>query len=506
MSTFAAIDVGSNAMRMAIGRFDGRGELSILATSRAAVRLGRDVFRQGRISPSIMEQGVAAFAEFETMLHEYKVSRYRAVATSALRDAANSAQFIGRVERATGIAIEVISGDEEARLVHEAVAAAVPLKRGTNLLLDIGGGSCEVSLSDRGEVIFSESVNMGTVRLLEMVRGSPKDQALLERLIRQYARRVRARLKAIKHHGRISKIIGTGGNIDTLGELRKEVLGEKSSRTLRRTELRQLMQVVSGMTVQQRIDRLGLRPDRADVIVPAMTLLMGIMEEVGVSTLAIPKTGLRDGVLRDLFSQSRSSHSRNSIQRQLSQVRTSALELGRHYQFDETHAVHVSRLALQIFDQTKRLHGLGAEPRAVLEIASLVHDIGYFINSTDHQKHSAYIIRASTFVGLTPEQRMMVALVARYHRGAAPSERDDHYRELSSRERRLVRVLAGIIRLVEDLDREHSQRIKKVKVRLRGSRLTLVLPPSKTLLVERWGVEHHKQELEDALRVSIDIR
>ena len=505
MSTFAAIDVGSNAMRMAIGRFDARGKLNIIATCRAAVRLGRDVFRTGKISPGIMEQGVAAFVEFETMLLEYKVSRYRAVATSALRDATNGSEFIKRVERATGIAVEVISGDEEARLVYRAVAHNVPLKRGTNLLLDIGGGSCEVSLCDRGDIIFAESVNMGTVRLLEMVRGTPKSQPLLERLIRQYARRVRARLQSIKHHGRISKIIGTGGNIDTLGELRKEVLGESSSRILRRTELRQLLSTVSAMTIQQRINRLGLRPDRADVIVPAMTLLLGIMEEVGVATLAIPKTGLRDGVLHDLHAESATWSARNLLRRQFAQVRVGALELGRHYKFDETHAVHATRLALQIFDQTKRVHRLGNESRAVLEVASLLHDVGYYINSFDHQKHSAYIIRSSALVGLTPEQRMMVSLAARYHRGAAPSEKDDNYGQLDARDRRVVRIVAAIIRLVEDLDREHSQRIKKVRVVCRGKKLRIVLPPSRSLLVEKWGLENHKKPLEDALRVSIDI-
>ena len=506
MTTFAAIDVGSNAMRMAVGRFDARGELKILATSRAAVRLGRDVFRQGKISPAVMEQGVAAFVEFETMLHEFKVTRYRAVATSALRDATNSREFIQRVQRATGVSIEIISGDEEARLVYQAVSTIVPLGRGTSILLDIGGGSCEISFIDRGHVLFAESVNMGTVRLLETVRGTSKDQQLIERLIRQYARRVRTRLRALRHHGRISRLIGTGGNIDTLGDLRKELLGQASARTLRRSELKQLQQAISSMTVQQRIDRLGLRPDRADVIVPAMTLVRGVMEEVGVSSLVIPRTGLRDGVLYDLHAKSEESLSRSALKRQAGQLKTACIDLGRRYQFDETHALHAARLALQIFDQTKRSHRLGAEQRTLLESAALLHDIGYFINSTDHQKHSAYLVRASALVGLSPEQRRLVALIVRYHRGPLPSDKDDNFAELPAKQKQAVRVLAGIIRLVEDLDREHSQRIKKVQLRLSGKRLLLRLPPSKSLLVERWGLGHHKSALEEALSLKIEVR
>lgn len=506
MATFAAIDVGSNAMRMAVGRFNARGELKIIASSRAAVRLGRDVFRQGKISPKVIEQSVTAFVEFETMLHEFRVTRYRAVATSALRDAANSEEFIKRVQRATGISIEVVSGDEEARLVHLAVSTLVPLGRGTSILLDIGGGSCEVSFIDRGHILFAESVNMGTVRLLEAVRGTAKDDQLIERLIRQYARRVRMRLKRMRHHGRATRLIGTGGNIDTLGELRKDLFGRNSSRVLLRSELKQLQHKISSMTLQQRIDRLGLRPDRADVIVPAMTLVCGVMEEVGVSSLVIPRTGLRDGVLYDLHTKSTESRSRAALKRQAGQLKAACLDLGRRYQFDETHALHAARLALQIFDQTRGAHRLGSETRSVLESAALLHDIGYFINSTDHQKHSAYLVRAAALVGLTPEQRRLAALVVRYHRGARPSERDDSFAELSAKQKKTVRVLAGIVRLVEDLDREHSQRIKKVHLRLSGKQLLVRLPSSKPLLVERWGLKHNKSALEEALGVSIEIR
>ncbi len=505
MSNFAAIDVGSNAMRMAVGRFNARGELSVIASCRAPVRLGRDVFRGGAISSAVMEQGIAAFAEFEMMLNEYRVTRYRAVATSALRDASNSAEFIQRVERATGISIEVISGDEEARLVYRAVAERVPLSRGTTILLDIGGGSCEVTLIERGSVIFAESVNMGTVRLLEMVRGASRDQALLERLIRQYAMRVRKRLKMTKTQGRITKIVGTGGNIDALGELRRDVLGESSARIVKRSELRQLQHLISGMTIEQRISRLGLRPDRADVIVPAMTLLRGVMDEVRADTLLIPKTGLRDGVLLDLFAKGRVDSSASALSRQIGRVRAAALELGRRYQFDERHALHSASLALQIFDQTRRLHKLGVEARGLLEIAALVHDIGYFINSTDHEKHSAYLIRSSSLVGLSPEQVEFVATLVKFHRGSLPSGKDEEFAALPSKQRKAVKVLSAILRLVEDLDREHSQRLKTLRISVRGEKLTMRLPARRPLLVERWGLQKHKKALEEALGVGIEV-
>lgn len=505
MTNFAAIDIGSNAMRLAVGRFDKKGNLTILATRRAPVRLGAEVFRSGRMSTARMEEGVAAFLEFEATLRAYDVSVCRAVATSALRDAKNSKVFVDRVRRATGLDIEIITGDEEARLIHGAVAAAVPLGTGTSLLIDIGGGSVELTLIHRGSLIFSDSVNMGTVRLLEMVRGRQHSERLLLRLLKQYAERIRGRIARTKKVMNITRLVGTGGNIDTLGDLRKGLLKRGNNRMIHRFELLRLMKILQGMTVKKRVEQLNLRPDRADVIMPAMALLLGIIKEAKVKTLLIPRTGLRDGVLYDLYAQHESSSTLTSIQRNLQQVLSYATELGRRYSFDETHAQHVVKLALQIFDQTRNVHELGAEERALLEVASLLHDVGYFVNSTDHHKHSEYIIRSSHFVGLSEEQREMVALVARYHRGGLPSNRDSDFATLSKWSKHVVKILAAIIRLVEELDREHMQRISKLQIRRRGTNLSIKLPTRSKLLVERIGAESRKRALEECLGVNITI-
>lgn len=502
---FAAIDIGSNAMRLAIGAFDKRGRLTIHATQRAPVRLGGEVFRTGILSSSTMEKGVAAFLEFESLLRMHDVSVCRAVATSALRDAQNAQVFIDRVRRATGITIEVITGDEEARLIHSAVSKSVPISTGTSLLLDIGGGSVELTLIHRGALIFSDSVNLGTVRLLEMVRGKKNNEALLGKLLRQYADRIKTRIARTKKIRTITRLIGTGGNIDTLGDLRKSVLHKKGTRTLHRIELLRLMKIIQGMPIRTRIQELKLRPDRADVIIPAMALVAGVMSESKVSTIMIPRTGLREGVLFDLFEQYSSAEDSTSLQRNLAQVRLYAIELGRRYSFDEQHSLHAVKLALQVFDQTRSIHRLGGEERALLEISALLHDVGHFINSSEHHKHSEYIIRHSSFAGLSEHERELVALVARYHRGSLPSNRDDNFASLSKEHKHVVTVLAAIIRLTEELDREHLRRISKVTIRKQGRKLTVKLPARSNLLVERMGVESRKEALEESLGVSIDI-
>ena len=502
---FAAIDIGSNAMRLAIGSFDKRGCLTIHATRRAPVRLGGDVFRSGRLSPATMEKGVAAFLEFEALLRLHDVTICRAVATSALRDAKNADVFIDRVQRATGISIEVITGDEEARLIYGAVSQLVNLRSGTSLLLDIGGGSVELTLIHRGALIFSDSVNIGTVRLLEMVRGKKNNDEVLVKLLRQYAARIKTRIARTKNVRTITRLIGTGGNIDTLGDLRKSVLNKKGTRSLNRIELLRLMKTIQGMSMKDRVQQLKLRPDRADVIIPAMALVAGVMSESKVNTMLIPRTGLRDGVLFDLFEQFSSTDDSTSLQRNLGNVRSYAIELGRRYSFDEGHAIHAVKLALQIFDQTRSIHNLSGEERALLEIATLLHDIGHFINSSDHNEHSEYIIRSSHFVGLSEEERELVALVTRYHRGALPSNRDEDFSHLSKAQKKTVMVLAAIIRLVEELDREHLRRVSKVVIRKRGRALQIKLSAPSRLLVERIGAESRKDALEESLGVAINL-
>jgi len=230
-----------------------------------------------------------------------------------------------------------------------------------------------------------------------------------------------------------------------------------------------------------------------------------VMNESKVSTLMIPRTGLRDGVLFDLHEHYRSSEAITSLQRNLEKVRPYAVELGRRYSFDETHAYHAVKLSLQLFDQLKNAHGLGGEARALLEVAALLHDVGYYVNSSDHHKHSEYILRSSHFPGLSDEQRELVALVARYHRGELPSNRDDSFAALSKLGKRVVTVLAAIIRLVEELDREHLKRIATLTIRRRGNLATIKLPSRSYLLVERLGAESRKTALEECLGLKIVI-
>jgi exopolyphosphatase/guanosine-5'-triphosphate,3'-diphosphate pyrophosphatase len=505
MDTFGAIDIGSNAMRLAVARLSPDGSYKILATHREPVRLGHDVFKLHRITPPLMERAVTAFLNFERLLRKYRVKFVRAVGTSALRDAANSSLFIERVERATGIKLEVISGDEEARLIQRAVGSIMSIRAGTKLLIDIGGGSVELTLLHRGSGVFADSVPLGTVRLLEMLRGRKRPTLVLQRLIRQYASGVRRQVRRCIGLEKITCAIGTGGNLETLGDLRKQFLGESSDNLIRRDELQKLLTILQSKSVTERIEDLHLRPDRADVIVPATALLIGILRESGVSTLRIPKVGLREGILVDLFERKTTQPQGKRGPRETSILVASALQLGRRFEFDERHAKHVAKLSLGLFDRLQSLHKLGQNSRVALEIASLLHDIGYYIDSSDHHKHSSYIISNSDLVGLGAAERDMIAAIARYHTGSLPSIEHPEWRRLDAAKRTQSKILAGILRIAEELDKEHLRRVSKITIRRTKTAIILHLSGKGPLLVERWGAERRKHLLEKALRKSIEI-
>jgi exopolyphosphatase/guanosine-5'-triphosphate,3'-diphosphate pyrophosphatase len=506
MNTVAAIDVGSNAIRLAIGTVGPEGKLTVLTNRRASVRLGRDVFRSGSLSTATQADALEAFIVFQRLLKEHKVSSYRAVATSALRDARNGASVVDRIKKKTGLQLETISGDEEARLIHLAVRSTVSLSQGTSLLMDIGGGSVEITLVHRGDVYFSDSVNMGTVRMLEMIRGKRLSPSVLKRLIRQYAKRIQRQVKRGLMRAAVTRMIGTGGNLDTLGELRKKLLKKKDSSFIKREELERLYDKLSAMSLEERITKLELRPDRADVIIPAMALILGVMEQAKVKTLMMPRVGLREGILLDLGNRGARSKAKRSFTTYAKQVVSVAKEIGRRFSFDEAHAEHARRLALQIFEQTRPVHKCHEEVRLLLEVAALLHDVGDYINSNDHHKHSAYIVRESHFVGLDDVQRNIVAAAVRYHRGTLPAPDHIEWKAVRSKDRGVVKLLAGILRIVEQLDREHLARISRISIQSRGKLLILQLPKSTPLLVERWGCEKAMGLLETALNRQIIIK
>ncbi len=501
MPTIAAIDIGSNALRLSVTAFESAKKYTVLGNSREAVRLGQDVFSRGFISDPTIDEAVAALQRFKEEMDRHGVSLSRAVATSALREATNKDMFVDRVAQACKIDIDVIGEEEEARLIHLAVADVVNLKNRTAMLVDIGGGSIEVTLAVDGDIVSTESYRLGAVRLLQILEGKRHGERMFHQLVREYVDSTQQRLKREIGSKQINLCIGTGGNIEALAALRKELLGKDRDSTIGSDELDVIVKKLQGLAVEERINQLRLRPDRADVIVPASIILQRIVSLTGVHEVVVPKVGLKDGVLLDLASE---LFGEKKFPRR-EQVMASALQVGRKYFFDEQHGTSVARYATQLFDQSRTLHNLSLEHRLLLEVAALLHDIGAFIGMTGHHKHTHYLLTATPVMGLNQSQMAIVANIARYHRKSEPKIQHDTYKVLSPKDRVVVAKLAALLRLADALDNEHAGKVKSFTIEYKRPKFTIALEGDGDLLLEKWALKRKGGMFEEVFGVTINV-
>ena len=508
MPTIAAIDVGSNAIRMVVGRFNEARKMETLENIRLPVRLGTDAFGSGRLREVTIQQTVNAFHHFQRVASDLEVTRMRAIATSAMREAANRDILIDRVLRTTGISIETISGEEEARLVHLAVASVIDLKGKHAVLIDVGGGSVEVTIAEDKKVISTESYNMGTVRLLQKLNSESKSffspaapKHPLSVLIREYTEAARRRIDREIGKEKVDICAGTGGNVEEMGRLRQRLFKRESDRLITMGELQDLIEKLGEMTVKERIQKLKLRPDRADVILPAAIVLHLTAREAGVKQVVIPQVGLKDGLLLDMAAEL--EFGQGTPRRE--QVWESALRLGLKYQFDANHARLTARLAGRLFDESADLHDLGQEERLLLEVGALLHDIGHFINTIDHDKHGYYILKANPLIGLNDHQQEMVANLVRYHRAAFPSLEDSNFRNLHQKDRATVTKLCALIRLADGMDVSHAQHVSEASLVQKKKDWLLTLRGRGDLMLEKWALNKRRALFKEVFGVELEI-
>ena len=304
-TTLAAIDVGSNAIRLVIGELDRHGDIRILKKVREPVRLGKDVFAGGEISAKTREKALESFKKFRELMREHGVDRAKAVATSALREARDRESFIQEIKRSTGINIEIIDGLEEGRLIFSAVSDRVDLDEKVSLLIDIGGGSIELTVADHGKPVSTQTFKLGTVRLLQILEERGLKEKNLRGVISELCAPARTFLAGHRKRLHFDQAIGTGGNFECLGKLRVALLQRNSIFSMNRAELEQVVKHLESMSVKERIQFLRLRPDRADVVVPAALVTLAVMEAADVDVLQVPYVGLRDGILSELSARHR---------------------------------------------------------------------------------------------------------------------------------------------------------------------------------------------------------
>ena len=478
------IDIGSNGMRCVAAEYSDSQHSRVLLQDRAPVRLGHSVFQAGGIDKESMTAAVTALKAFHRRLDDLKVAHVRAVATSAVREAANQREFLLRAKREAKIKVDVIHGAEEARLGYMAVRARVAMGREPWMLMDLGGGSVEVSLADERGIRWSESHPMGAVRLLEEFESCKGDTKRFQALIAETVGTLRiAGAKGRSPQG----LAATGGNIEELARLAGLKEPEGGASVLPVKQLREVVQKVDRLDSAERTSKLGLRPDRADVIVPAGLVYDQVARLAGLDAIHVPYVGLKEGVLADLV-DGLVLHPDPKARRE-TQVLDASVTLGHRYQFDEEHGVLVSRLALSLFDQLQPRHRLKAIDRSILQAAAVLHDVGRFVGDEQHHKHSYYLISQADLPGLSEAEVELAAQVARYHRKKEPRTAHRPYARLNPADQRRVNVLSAILRIADALDREHRQAIRSVKVSRKGPHTVLKVQGEGHFTLEQWALE-----------------
>jgi exopolyphosphatase/guanosine-5'-triphosphate,3'-diphosphate pyrophosphatase len=506
MPRFAAIDVGSNAMRLRVIEALSPDQVREVAAERAPVRLGHDVFLTGRLAPSAALEAVDALKAFREVMREAGVDAYRAVATSAVREAQNADLLIERAEREAGIKLDVIEGVEEARLVLVAVRHAVNLKGRRALLVDIGGGSVELTLLTDQAPHASVSLPMGTVRLHEAFLDHESAVSTERRaLLMEYIERSLGEAEFLPG-SKPELVVATGGNAEAISALCPFATADGNGIDV--AAMLALRDEMAALTPRARRERYGLRGDRADVIVPALFVLSAVAEAAGATSITTPGVGLKDGILAELVDRAFRVW---DVPGEAAEVEAQALALGRKYRFDEAHAKHVAAMSVSLFDQCADLHHLGPEERSLLKLAALLHDVGDFVGFDAHHKHTYYLVTHSDLMGLSPEQKEVVANVARYHRKSLPDLSHPGYRKLDRRLRTVVRKLAALLRVADAFDREHQGKVLDVAVRITPGRLSLRATPNplttgnRDLSLERWTALRKADLMEEVFACEVKV-
>lgn len=525
MPRFAAIDVGSNAIRLRIIEAEASSrapsaQLALIPGERASawrdiqslrapVRLGGEVFVSGKLTPASIGQACTALRDFKREIDTARVASYRATATSAVREAQNGATLVERARREAGIELEVIEGVEEARLIQLAVTRRMTIDPKRALLVDVGGGSTELTVLENGKSTFSISLPVGTVRLLEtFLKGANVVDAEKTRLVREAIDRAYSEARAQLGRGTFSMVIGTGGSIDALAELcpaKKSAngvpaSGSRNGRNADVEAMRVLYNKMASMTSDARSKQFGLRPDRADTILPAAAIFTRVGELAKAEVIAAPGVGLKEGILEELIDK----HFRVwDTEGEAESVLAACMRLGRRYQFDEAHGERVTKFATQIFDDLIERHHLEPRDRLLLRAGALLHDVGDFVRYDGHHKHSFYLIAHADIMGLTPEERSIVANVARYHRKSPPDPDHPNFRDLTKEARGKVRALAAILRIADALDREHLGKIESVRAVAEKNRVVLQLVGNHERELEEWTVRAKSGLFKDVFGLDV---
>lgn len=517
----ASIDVGTNSFHLLIGQVSADGQVVPIERAKDMVRLGDSAFKNGVISPEAFQRAGEALRNFKRLAERHGCDAIVAVATSATREADNGGDFVRAMRDETGIDLQVISGEEEARLIYLGARAQLPLGNRRAMLCDIGGGSVEVMVADGRELYFQRSLKLGVLRLLQHLKGDPPTQdecSRLAELCHRALERVAAPMQRIGFDfvaisaGTARAIYelcyptATAGTGIASGRPHEQPRGEKPQdksgdkvRVVRFADVYALEQRLCAMSSVERSRLLGLDPRRVDSIVSGVILVRSLLEVFHADQYTLCEAALREGLIADYAAKNRPGI--QLVDEFPDQRRRSVVSLMRRTQVREPHAQQVARLALDLFRGLRPLHGLPNSDGELLEFAALLHDIGFYIAASKHHKHGQYLVENVGLSGFSSDEISLIAQTVRYHRKATPKDTHVPFMALSENLRKRVKIHAALLRVADGLDRTNNQHVRSVRCRILSKEIEIVLAATaEDLELELWAARRKADLFEEVFR------
>jgi exopolyphosphatase/guanosine-5'-triphosphate,3'-diphosphate pyrophosphatase len=492
----AAIDLGSNSIHMIVVQVHADLSFEVIDREKEMVRLGAGGLDGKRLTDASIAAGLDVLSRYRRLADSHEVDEILAAATSATREAENGGEFLRLVEREVGIRVHVISGTEEARLIHLAAGYASDVGRRRAAVIDIGGGSVEITLGTAARPTLSRSFKIGVIRLAErFVHSDPISAGDERKLVRHVLKQAGPYLDDIASRG-YDRIIGTSGTILSLGALAAGADAPKDLRNFRvpAKSIHRVRERLTRLDLQRRLKLPGLDPRRADIAVAGSILLDTLLSRLGARDLTLCDFALREGLVIDFIRRNTSTI--RELERYPDVRQRSVVELGERCRYAAEHSRHVADLAVRVFDRTRTWHGLGDRERQWLEYGALLHDVGVHISYERHHRHSYYLIKNGGLRGFEPDEIEIIALLARYHRRGTPKRVHEGFGALPRPLRRTVKILATLIRLAEGLDRTRNALIRDVEVVPEGDKVSFRLFAEGDAELELWAAQRQGSLLE----------
>jgi exopolyphosphatase / guanosine-5'-triphosphate,3'-diphosphate pyrophosphatase len=500
-----AIDVGANGLRMVIAEVFADGRIEVIEQLQRAVRLGQDTFRRGRLGAQSMRAAVQILKDYRQVLDLYKVGKVRAVATSAVREAANGETFLDRVFMATGLTVEVIDTSEESRLtvsaVRRALGDAAGIGRRQTLIIDVGGGSTLLTVLENGDIATSQSLRLGSIRLQEMFSTAEESPRRSAELLRQHVANTLSTLETAVSLEEIDSFVAVGGDARFAAREVGVATGSMDLVEVDRTAFDKLVERCEQHTAEELSRRHGLPFAEAETLNPALLVYQALWHKTRAAQMIVSHVSMRDGLLLELAREVTGKED----EALLTGVIHSAEAIAEKYHVDLDHARNVAEVAVRLFDLFRPDHGLGSRCRLLLRVAALLHEVGGFVSNRSHHKHSEYLIANSEIFGLNRQEIALVSLVARYHRRSPPRASHLSYMALSRPSRIIVNKLAALLRVADALIRGHRRSPSDIHFQRHGDDLIVSMPAGQGLLLEERAVAAKGDLIGDIYGVRIRL-